>query len=217
MTSGNLTADIIQGILQFVGKLLVDAIIKLKNQSDIKTELALSMEASLNETQKSFDEFLFAYFVTYGAIVNARTIRFSNPDKKADEIVSKLEQKYKIFLRNFIGLMRLVDVHKMSLKEVMGKDWVIMEVYLGAFNSKEPDWNFLVSNPLIQENIKIQDNDEFYSELNLKLNLFSKKIDAPKFIENLKDFSAVYSSKSFFNCLLKCIMKRVKLLKIRRG
>jgi hypothetical protein len=216
MVSGNLAADLIQGVLQFLAKMLIDAIIRLKKEGDLKAELALSFEKSLTDTQKSYNEFLYTYFATYGSIVCARQIHFSDPDAQADEIISKLEKKFGIFLKDFKALMNLVEVHKLTLKDVMGKDWVIMEIYLGAFKSKEPDWNFLINNNQILEKIKIEENEAFYTQLTLRLNLFSKKINSPPLTENLIDFSAVYSSRSFIYCIYKCAYRRIKMIKINK-
>jgi len=215
MTSGNLTADFIQGLLQFIGKLLFDAIIKWKKMGDIKAELALSFENSLNETMTAYNDFLYAYFACYGAIINARQIHFLEPETRADELVQRLDKKYTTFLTKFKGLMNLIKVHELSVKEVLGKDWIIIEIYLGAFKEKEPDWDFLFNNQKIQDAMRFQENEEFYNQLTLKLNLFSKKIKTPKFAENLYDFSAVYKSRNFFNCILRCIHRSVRLVKIR--
>jgi len=212
MTSGNPVADGIIGIIKFVIPHIIDAIKKWKKMDDAKKALATSFENSLNGVTKSYNEFLLTYFACYGAIISARNIRFLNAEGTADQLVLDLERKYNAFLKDFNGLLKLVKTHKSSLKDVFrSEDWIIMEIYLEAFKSKEPDWDFLMNNRSIQQQVNFKENPEFFSQFNLRLNLFSQKTKTPKVITDLQHFSQIMSAPSFFKCIQNCIFKRLHI------
>lgn len=195
-------------------KIIMEKMWDYHQKGQIKSEIKISLENSFNKSEKSLEEFIDAYMLCIGAVFIGNKMKFLQPTQKSQQLVSNLRKNYYTFIIDFKTLIRHLKAHESFLKDIMGKDWVIMQLYIEAFSSDEPDWNFLIENKKIQEILKLEGDEVFLAELNKELNQFCEETKCPKIFNDLKKFANIYSKPKFMKCLYRCIV--TKLIKIRK-
>jgi hypothetical protein len=195
-------------------KIIMEKIWDYYKKSQITSEIKISLEYSFNKSEKSFNDFIDAYMLCVGAVFVGNNMKFLKPTEKSQQLVSNLKNEYFSFISDFKSLLRHLKTHEIFLKEIMGKDWVTMQIYIEAFDANEPDWIVLFGNKKIQEILDLKSDEIFLTELNKEMNQFCEEIKCPKIFNDLKKITNISSKPKFMRCVYRCIVTR--LIKVRK-